>query len=73
MLIALITALKSVTNSGMAHVSNASRMRELANEPVLDLVVPRFRRARYVVKTIVIMRSVTTFPMSHRTVGMKIR
>lgn len=72
-LIALITALKSVTNSGIAQVSKASRIRAFAKEPVLDLVVPRFRRARYAVKTIVMMRSVTTLPTSQMTVGIKIR
>lgn len=45
-LTALMTALNNVTNRGIAHVSNARRMREFANEPVLDLVVPLFKRAK---------------------------
>lgn len=72
-LIARMAALKSVTNNGIAHVSKASRMREFAKEPVLDLAVPRRRRAKHVIKTIVRIRSVTTFPTSQMTVGTNIR
>lgn len=43
---ALMTALNNVTKRGIAQVSNASRINEFAKEPVLDFVVPRFKRAR---------------------------
>lgn len=72
-LMVLITALKSVTNNGIAQVSNASRMSEFAKDPVLDFVVPRLRRARYVMKTAVMMMSVTTLPASQMTVGRNMR
>lgn len=72
-LMARITALNNVTNNGIAQVSKASRMRAFAKDPVLDLVVPRLKRARYVMKTAVMMMSVTTLPASQMTVGKNMR